>query len=256
MSNLEQLSLYLSLGRCNRFVDGNNLKQNIIDYLPQLKQFQFNIRSPMLLKDQIHLPSNEDIENSFKNFSDNQIICCVNYFLEENEGECHIYTYPYTLTSYENITNNFTGGLFTCVSRVSLYDERPFEHEFFIRIAQSFPFMTSLTIINRHAQNDKQCRKLKKKNQDLFIIEYPHLKHLDLNETHDDYVEQLLLDTKTCLPYDVNLHIDYKSLKRVTYNFTRNITRINCAKVRYRCSNRIFRFPKHFRDYFLDTHVL
>jgi len=154
MSNLEQLSLYLSLGRCNRFVDGNNLKQNIIDYLPQLKQFQFNIRSPMLLKDQIHLPSNEDIENSFKNFSDNQIICCVNYFLEENEGECHIYTYPYTLTSYENITNNFTGGLFTCVSRVSLYDERPFEHEFFIRIAQSFPFMTSLTIINRHAQND------------------------------------------------------------------------------------------------------
>jgi hypothetical protein len=39
-----------------------------------------------------------------------------------------------------------------------------FEHEFFIRIAQSFPFMTSLTIINRYGQKDKQCRKLKNEN--------------------------------------------------------------------------------------------
>jgi hypothetical protein len=123
-----------------------------------------------------------------------------------------------------------------------------FEHEFFIRIAQSFPFMTSLTIINRYAQRDKQCRKLN--NQNLLIIEYPHLRHLDLDEAHDDYVEEILLDTKTCLPYDVNLHIDYKSLKRVTYNFTRNATRINCAKVRYRSSNRISRFPRNFRNYF------
>jgi hypothetical protein len=178
------------------------------------------------------------------------------YFLEENEDECHIYSYPYTITSYENIANNFPGGLFTCVSEVSLFAEHPFEHEFFFRIAQSFPFMTSLTITNRKAQNNKQCRKLKNNSQDLLIIEYPHLKHLDLNEAHDDYVEELLLDTKTCLPYGFYLHIDYKSLKRVTYNFIRSVTRINCAKVRYRCSNRISRFPKHFRNYFLNIHVL
>ncbi len=67
----------------------------------------------------------------------------------------HIYTYPYTMTTYENIANNFPGGLFPCVSFVSLYDEHPFEHDFSIRIAQSFPFMTSLTIINRYAQKDK-----------------------------------------------------------------------------------------------------
>jgi len=73
--------------------------------------------------------------------------------------------------------------------------------------------MTSLSIINWHAQNNKQHRKLKNKNQPLSIIEYSHLKHLDLNEAHDDYIEELLLDTKPCLPYDVNLHIDYKALK-------------------------------------------
>ncbi|CAF2774806.1 unnamed protein product [Rotaria sp. Silwood2] len=256
MPNLEQLSLYFSLGRHNRFIDGNDLKQNIIDCLPRLIEFRFNIRSTIFLKDQIDLPSNKDIEHSFKNFSDNQIISCVNYFLEMNEGECHIYSYPYTITCYHNIANNFAGGLFTCVREVSLFDEHPFEHEFFIRIAQSFPFMTSLAIINRKAQNDKQCEKLKNNNQDLLIIEYPHLKYLYMKEAHDDYVEQFLLDTKTRLPYDVNLYIDFKPLKRVTYNFTRNTTRINCGKVRYTCSNRNFRFPKHFRDYFLNIHVL
>ena len=51
---------------------------------------------------------------------------------------------------YDNITNNFPGGLFKYVREVSLYDERPFEHEFFLRIAQSFPFMKKLTIKNRN----------------------------------------------------------------------------------------------------------
>ncbi|CAF1236180.1 unnamed protein product [Rotaria sordida] len=255
MSNLEQLSLYLSCVHHNRFINGNDLKENIIDYLPQLNQFQFNIRSTMLLKNQIDLPSNEDIQYTFKDFLNNEIISCVNYFPEYNEGICLIYSYPYTLRYYENIANNFPGGLFTCVYDVSLYDEHPFEHEFFIRIQKSFPFMERLTIMNRKAQNDKQCEKLKNTNQDLLVIEYSHLKRLILNEAHDDYVEQFLLDTKTCLPYGLDLHIDYKPLKRVTYNFKRHVTRINCSKIRYICSDTNLRFPKHFKDYFLDIDV-
>ncbi|CAF0818578.1 unnamed protein product [Rotaria sp. Silwood1] len=255
MSNLEQLSLYLSHAHRNRFINGNDLKQKIINYLPRLNQFRFNIRSTMLLNDQTDLPSNEDIRHTFKDFLNNEIISCVNYFLEYNEGECHIYSYPYTMRSYENITNNFPGGLFTCVCEVSLYDEHPFEHEFFIRIQKSFPFMERLSIINRKAQKDKQCKKLKNTNQDLLIIEYSHLKCLILDEVHYDYVEQFLLDTKACLPYGVNLHIDYQPLKRVTYNFKRNATRINCSKVRYICSDTTFRFPKHFKNYFLDIDV-
>ncbi|CAF4758939.1 unnamed protein product, partial [Rotaria sp. Silwood2] len=195
--------------------------QNIIDYLPRLNQFQFNIRSTMLLKNQIDLPSNEDIQYTFKDFLNNKIISCVNYFLENNQGQCHIYSYPYTMRRYENIANNFPGGLFTCVYEVSLYDEHPFEHEFFIRIQKSFPFMKRLAIINKKAQKYKQRKKLKNINQDLFVIKYSHLKRLILDEAHDDYVEQFLLDTKTCLPYGVDLYVDYKPLKRVTYNFKR-----------------------------------
>ncbi|CAF4303127.1 unnamed protein product, partial [Rotaria sordida] len=46
---------------------------------------------------------------------------------------------------YENITNNFSGGLFKCVQTVRLFDERPFEHTFFMRFAQAFPFSKYLT---------------------------------------------------------------------------------------------------------------
>jgi hypothetical protein len=66
----------------------------------------------------------------------NQVISCVNYFSEVVGGQYHIYSYPYTLKEYNNITNNFPGGLF---------DERPFEHEFFLHIDQRINFNSSKT---------------------------------------------------------------------------------------------------------------
>ena len=92
--------------------------------------------------------------------------------------------------------------------------------------------------------------KLKNNNNNLSVIEYSHLAHLDLIQTHDDYVEQFLLDTKMSLPINVELHILYKSLKTVTHNFKRNATRINCSKVNYIYTKSISRFPKHMKDYF------
>ncbi|CAF4903585.1 unnamed protein product, partial [Rotaria sp. Silwood2] len=52
------------------------------------------------------------------------------------KGQCYIYTYLYKLKHYYNITNNFPGGIYKCVREVSLYDERAFEHEFFLRVVQ------------------------------------------------------------------------------------------------------------------------
>ncbi len=49
---------------------------------------------------------------------------------------------------YNDITNSFSGGLFKCVEEISLFDERPFEHEFFIKISQAFPFLKKLTVSN------------------------------------------------------------------------------------------------------------
>ena len=54
----------------------------------------------------------------------------------------------------------------------------------------------------------------------------------------------------------VNLLNMNKSLKKVTHNFKRNATRINCSKVQYLRTDRIYRFPKHFTDYFPGVHIV
>ncbi|CAF4320104.1 unnamed protein product, partial [Rotaria sordida] len=111
-------------------------------------------------------------------------------------------------------TNNFPGGLYPYVRVVTLYDEQPFEHEFFIRISQSFPFMEKLTVVNRHARNHKQSYKSMNDNQNLSIAKYYHLTDLAIRQVHDDYVEEFLCDTKTFLCNNILLFIDYKSLQR------------------------------------------
>jgi hypothetical protein len=82
-----------------------------------------SIRSFFHVSNQTHLLSNEDMQQTFENLGENRIISYVDYF-----------SYPYVWNYYRDITNQFPDGLFTCVREVSLFDERPFEHEFFIRI--------------------------------------------------------------------------------------------------------------------------
>ncbi|CAF4120912.1 unnamed protein product, partial [Rotaria sordida] len=229
MLNLEELDLHLRVDRYKGFIDGNDLKENIINYMPRLNKFTFNICLFNRTSNQINLRSNEDIQRTFKDFKNNQIISCADYFQEKKYSYCHIYSYPYRMKYYDNITNNFPGGLFKYVHKVSLYDEHPFEHEFFLQIAQSFPFMKELTVNNCKPQKNK----LYNDNKDFSIIEYPYLTSLSLIEVHDDYIEQFLLDMKMCLPYNVHLYVNYESLKNMTYNFTRDTTRINCAKINY-----------------------
>ncbi|CAF2641682.1 unnamed protein product [Rotaria sp. Silwood2] len=205
MSNLEKLYLYLLICKRETFIDGNEMKINIINHMPYLNTFIFNIYSFIHFNYQINLLSNEDIQKTFKNFKYNEIVSCVDYFPKAEIGLCHIYSYPYQLEHYDTMTNNFPGGLFTCVRKILLFDERPFEHEFFIQISQSFPFLEKLTVVNQKRQHNKSFRISKNFNENLSIIEYPHLNELDLTAAHIDYVKQFLFDTKTCLPNNVFL---------------------------------------------------
>ncbi|CAF2099029.1 unnamed protein product [Rotaria magnacalcarata] len=264
MLNLEKLNLCLIVGDRKTFFDGNDLKINIINHMSRLNYFTFNIRSSSRFYNQINLPSNENIQNTFRDFCNKQIIYCADYFSTDKKGHCHIYSYPYKLNYYDDITNNFPGGIFKYVRKVSLFDEHPFEHEFFLRIAQSFPLMEKLCVCNEKRQINKQFRKSKNENQDLSIIKYPYLKELDLIHSCIDYHAQFLLDTKTCLPFDVRVSMQYELLKKVTRNFRRNTTRSNCAKMNcvYLCTKVEFsgyfdnfsprkpQFPEHIKDYF------
>jgi len=222
MTNLEELSLYF-VNTHGPIIDGDNLEKKIINHMTRLNKFTFNICSVISVDQPMDLPSNEDIENTFRNFQNNQIISSVYYLSRTNLLHCHVYSYPYTWNFYHNITNNFSGGLFKCVREISLHDERPFEHDFFFRIAQSFPFIKKLCLHNYEPQqnNDLQWP----------IIKYHHLIEIDLVQTHENYVEQFLNNTKMCLLDNIHLRIHYHSLKKVTDDFTRDATRINCSKI-------------------------
>ncbi|CAF4581714.1 unnamed protein product [Rotaria sp. Silwood2] len=222
MSNLEELNLFF-ISRYGSIIDGNSLETNIINHLTKLNKFTFNIRSIVLLKNLVNLPLNDEIKNTFKNFRNNQIISTVEYFSTINQVHCYIYSYPYIWTSYFYITNHFADGLFKCVRRIFLTDERPFEHEFFLRIQNSFPFIEKLCLFNREPQ--------KNDSQQWSIIQYSHLTQLDLRYSHENYVEQFLINTKTCLLNNVSLHVNYDSLRKATDNFKRDTTRVNSLKI-------------------------
>ncbi|CAF5030281.1 unnamed protein product, partial [Rotaria sp. Silwood1] len=80
MLNLEELTLYIELSSFKIFIDGNNLKENIIYHLSRLNKFVFNILSIMHLYMKPYLPTNEEIEHTFANFTTNKIISSVDYF--------------------------------------------------------------------------------------------------------------------------------------------------------------------------------
>ncbi|CAF3927415.1 unnamed protein product [Rotaria sordida] len=250
MLNLEELNLFLQVSDRQKFVDDNDLKRNIIDHMTRLNKFKFCIYSSIQFDNEFDFPSNENIQKIFKDFQDNQIISYIDYFPKARQGQCHNYSYPYELKNYDKITNNFPGGLYQFVRIVSLYDEHSFEHEFFLRISQSFPYMEKLTVINRTQQINKQCRKSKNQNQKLSIIKYPNLIELDLHQTHKDYHRQFLFDIITCLPDNVYVCMDYRLTKKVTHNFRRNITRNNCSKIGNVSFYYISKFPEHLKDYF------
>jgi hypothetical protein len=231
MSNLEQLGLFFPAYVNETFIDGNNLKKNLINRMSRLNQFTFYIRSLMFIRNGMNLPSTEDIQSTFIDFPNNKIISHVDYFPEARESVCHIYSYPSVTQYYGYITNSFPGGLYEYVRVVSLFDEHPFEHEFFLRIVQSFPFMEQLFLKNRKSQIQKQSYESNNDNRNLSLIKYFYLNVLFIVNVHDDYIEEFLFDTKTYFQNNIRLYIDYDSLQRVTQNFTRDATRINSTKI-------------------------
>lgn len=107
MLNLEHLFLYIVASQIKGFIDGNNLKRNVVSYLPRLKRFCFNIRSIIRAWNQIDISSDEDLQKTFQDFQDQQIVSCVIIFPEEKQAYCHVYSRPYTIRCYDDVANHF-----------------------------------------------------------------------------------------------------------------------------------------------------
>jgi hypothetical protein len=250
MGNLEKLHLFLSISVEETLIDGYHLKHKILNHMSRLNEFTFDICSIMDINDEIILPSKEDIQNTFKDFQYTQIISYMDRFLESNECQCHIYTYPSQISYYQYISNKFPGGYYPCVRIVSLYDEYPFEHEFFLRLVQSFPLIEKLVLVNRKPQQHQQSYKSMNNSCHLSVVEYSHLIELDIEHVYDDYIEEFLCDTKTCFRKNISLRILDYSLLRVTKDFTREDTRMNCTKVESLWPGGEWRSSKSFQEYF------
>ncbi len=98
------------------------------------------------------------------------------------------------------------------VKSITLYDEYPFEHEFFIKISQSFPIVKRLSLTNKTPQTENNLEE-----SALTVVKFACLVVLNFDEAHDHYVEQFLFDTKTFIPNNVLLGIEYDQLKRITH---------------------------------------
>lgn len=120
-------------------------------------------------------------------------------------------------------------------------------NDLILNVVNPLPFLKKLTFnICSYIRFNNQLTLLN--NED--IQHTFNLVYLDLTKAYQDYYEQFLFDTKTCLPHHICIDMNYKSARKVTRNFRRNSFRSNCAKMRDVLFFKRLQYPKHLKDYF------
>jgi hypothetical protein len=232
MSNLEKLTLYLPIEGRDTVINGTYVQHDILDYMPQLHSFTFYICTYVKTVDLSYKLSNEDIQQTLTNIGQQHVTSIVNY-IQDGIAACSIFSLPFQFDYLKHLGNKFPNIVFSYVTYLLVEDTNPFKHEFFIRIARSFPLLESLLIVNRESQVLDGLMTFSFDNCQLHsIIEYHLLTRLDVRDAHIDYVEQFLNETKAFIPCLTEFEVSAHHLKSVTKNFTRKETRRNCAKVK------------------------
>jgi hypothetical protein len=244
MINLEELTLFLSVIRLDSpYIDGIQLHNQILLYMPQLNKFTFNINTAVAnVNARINLSSNEDIQRSFIGKKYDQVGSYVCTSSTGIEGRSHVYSLPYQFNYFLYLNNSFQGGTFDKVVYLVMTDVNPFEHELFKIISQDFSLLKHLCIKNDQPQKNKQ--------HSSSLIIFSHLIVLNLFLSHMDYAEQFLYDKNTYMPSLFNLEIEYQSLVTVTDNFNNHAARLNCAKLKKLNLDVSFVRPENFDQYF------
>jgi hypothetical protein len=231
MSYLEKLTLSLRIHNRTTFIDGNYVNNYIRSEMPYLHTFNFDIAIEHVNINQQFKPSPDDIRRTFIQRGYN-VGCYIDYDYM-GSGRCHVYSLTFDMEYMCYITHSFPGDIFMNVRTLFVMDfSHSFEHDFFARISRSFPLLSRLTLCNEIEQKEKLSRQLVEPEETSSIIEYSHLVELDCADAHIDYLEQFLSNLNTRLPCLSKLHVRYEQLVIVTGNFTRNSTRMNCAKLK------------------------
>ncbi|CAF0898444.1 unnamed protein product [Rotaria sordida] len=244
MINLEELKLYLTVGRFNSiYIDGIQFYDQFLMYMTQLNKFTFNIRTDVYNKNvDVELQSNEDIQRSFIGRGYQQVTSYVHSKSSKYDGECRIYSLPYDFEYFVDLNNSFQGGMFDKVRQLNMCDGISFEHKLFKLLSQDFPCLEFLCISNNAQQKDKQDSST--------LITFPYLTFLDLQYAYVDYAELFLLEKNMHLPRLINLRMEYQSLTTITNNFINDATHFNFSKLKSLDVCQPFVRPKNFHQYF------
>ncbi|CAF1600543.1 unnamed protein product, partial [Rotaria magnacalcarata] len=123
MLNLEELTLCLSVVRNNStYVDGDELYDDVLKYMPRLNKFTFNIHTYVSCYRSIDLPSNIDIRNSFIRRGCPSIDAWTDEKFILSRNNCHVYSLPYEFDDFLFMTNCFQGGRFDKVRKILIIE--------------------------------------------------------------------------------------------------------------------------------------
>ncbi|CAF3108996.1 unnamed protein product [Rotaria sp. Silwood2] len=251
MLNLEELTLYITIKNRTTLIDGIHISNEILVHMPRLHIFNFCISTNINMDHLGHYLSKDDIQRTFTNTIYRQVDCIISNGYDI--ATYRVFSLPFMFDCLESIGNIFPNIIFSNVTRLTVNDIVPFKHEFFHRIAWSFPLLKHLWVINREPQGSKSDKLKFNYNQFYSIVKFPYLISLRLDTAYIHYTDQFLNETKTHLPRLTKLTVCYNALYMVTTNFRRGTTRLNCRKIKQLIMNTIMpriKRSKHFNDYF------
>jgi hypothetical protein len=241
MLYLEKLTLYLRIDDQGVFMDPIHLINEFSMYMSRLLLFYFYLSTENQTNDLVHYLSNNDTKQTYRNIGYQEVSNIVSY--DDDTTVYHVFTLPFEFNELMFIGNIFPNIVFSYVISLWVRDVVPFEHEFFVRIAQAFPLLKELHVYNIESKSSDDIESYP-------IVEYPHLTSLNMMSADMSYIEQFLNETKTHLPCLTKLRILYENLRIITNNFTKEATRRNCANVTRLITGRQFAGSKDFYIYF------
>ncbi|CAF0787662.1 unnamed protein product [Adineta steineri] len=247
MINLEKLTLNLSFLFETTFIDPIYLLKQLTMHMLRLTSFNFYLGIQYNKNGLLPYLSNNNIKQNYVRIGNQEILDFV-----QNVNRTivyHIFTLPFQFTRLLYVGNIFPSITFNYVIDLYLYDQVPFEHEFFLRISKAFPKLKRLCMLNSRPWSYETHISFDNVIQPYEIVEYPHLSILTITASIF-YLEQFLNETITRLPSLTELKVFYDELRYITQDFTRQTTRHNCANVKRLWINKLVAGSKDYWSYF------
>jgi len=151
MPYLENLTLYVRIAGQNRIIDSTVVQNDILFYMPQLYSFTFYISTDADTRDLSHELSREGIQKTWINIGRRNATSIMNY-VSPYKVVCSIFSLTFAFDYLVDLGNIFPDIVFSHVTYLLLRNIEVFGHEFFVRIARSFPLLKYLCIFNIKSQ--------------------------------------------------------------------------------------------------------